>query len=346
MDNSTNYNVDGQEMREENKLTITDVAEALGISKTTVSRAISGKGRIGEATRNKVMEYIRENNYKPNPIAKGLAKSKTYNIGWVMPGDTTVTDLPFFQRCMMGAVESAIAADYDVLISMVYDHDMSQLERVVKNRKLDGVILARTLVEDDRIRFLKESEIPFVVVGSSNEDEVVQIDNDHISACSELTAILVMKGIKKMVLIGGPDNQVVNVTRRDGFVKGLEAQNANPDEIPIHMNCETEKEIERVVDEILKTDIRCIVCTDDRICYMVLAKLRKEGITVPKDMKVASFYNSAIIESNQPPITAIQYDPKELGTVACRTLIDILNEKEVPKKNVLGYEVMLKASTQ
>jgi DNA-binding LacI/PurR family transcriptional regulator len=292
------------------------------------------------------MDYITENNYKPNPIAKGLAKSKTYNIGWVMPGDTTVTDLPFFQRCMMGAVESAIAEDYDVLISMVYDHDMSQLERVVKNRKLDGVILARTLVEDDRIKFLKESEIPFVVVGSSNEDGVVQIDNDHISACSELTAILVMKGIKKMVLIGGADNQVVNVTRMEGFTKGLKAQNVNQTESLIYMNCETDVEIERVVEDAVRENVQCIVCTDDRICYTVLSKLRKDGLEIPRDIKVASFYNSAIIESNQPPITAIQYDPKELGTVACRTLIDIMNEKKVPEKNILGYEVMLKASTQ
>ena len=60
---------------EKNNITIGDVADALGISKTTVSRAISGKGRIGEATRQRVLDYIRENNYKPNPMAKGLAKN-------------------------------------------------------------------------------------------------------------------------------------------------------------------------------------------------------------------------------------------------------------------------------
>ena len=72
---------------EKNNITIGDVADALGISKTTVSRAISGKGRIGEATRQRVLDYIRENNYKPNPMAKGLADQKTYNICWVVPGD-------------------------------------------------------------------------------------------------------------------------------------------------------------------------------------------------------------------------------------------------------------------
>jgi DNA-binding LacI/PurR family transcriptional regulator len=346
MDNNTNYNVDGQDTHEENKLTITDVAEALGISKTTVSRAISGKGRISASTRSKVMEYIEKNNYRPNPIAKGLANSKTFNIGWAMPGDTTVTDLPFFQRCMIGAVETAISSDYDVLISMVYEHDMSQLKRIVENHKLDGVILARTLVEDDRIKFLKESKVPFVVVGSTDEKGVAQVDNDHISACRELTAILAMKGARKMALIGGPVNQVVNVTRRDGFIKGLEASGISVDKSLISMNCETDEEIERAVDEALRNDIQCLMCTDDRICYTVIAKLRRDGINIPQDIKVASFYNSTIIESNQPPITAIQYDPKELGATACKILIEMLDGKEVSEKVMLSYEVMLKASTQ
>ena len=75
---------------------IDDVAKALGISKTTVSRSLSGKGRISEATRLRVLEYVEKNNYKPNPIAKGLAESKTYNIGWVVPANSDMNSLSFF----------------------------------------------------------------------------------------------------------------------------------------------------------------------------------------------------------------------------------------------------------
>ena len=74
-------------MKKGNVITISDVAEALGVSKTTVSRAISGKGRIGEATRQKVLAYIEEHDYKPNVIARGLAQSKTFNLCVVMPED-------------------------------------------------------------------------------------------------------------------------------------------------------------------------------------------------------------------------------------------------------------------
>lgn len=87
-------------MKKGNVITISDVAEALGVSKTTVSRAISGKGRIGEATRQKVLAYIEEHDYKPNVIARGLAQSKTFNLCVVMPEDYVLVDLPFFRKSL------------------------------------------------------------------------------------------------------------------------------------------------------------------------------------------------------------------------------------------------------
>lgn len=333
--------------KEQSKITIGDVADALGVSKTTVSRAISGKGRISEETRQRVLKYIKENHYRPNVVAKGLAKSKTYNIGWVIPGDSNVTDLPFFQRCMMGISEVTAAEDYDILISMVFENDISQLKRAVKNRKVDGIILGRTLIKDERTAYLKESGMPFVVIGSSPDDQIIQIDNDHIKACRELTSILVMQGIRNMALIGGNSNHVVNQSRRRGFELGLAAaQGTGKASARTYMDIETDAAVERAVDDCMRNETECIVCMDDRICSSVLNKLHKDEIRVPEQMKVASFYNSVTLASNQPAITSLQYDPKELGVVACKTLFDYINGKEVPKKVSLGYEVLFKGSTR
>jgi DNA-binding LacI/PurR family transcriptional regulator len=84
---------------------------------------------------------------------------------------------------------------------------------------------------------------------------------------------------------------------------------------------------------------------DDGICIAVLEALREKKLRVPDQMKVASFYNSQILDNHQPAITALQYDPKELGIVACETLFDYLDGKTIPKKELLGYEVLLKGST-
>ena len=85
-------------IQEGKKLTMDDVAKELGVSKTTVSRAVSGKGRIGEQTRQRVLEYISQHNYKPNVMAKGLANQRTYNIGMVLQADLLSSDLPFFPK--------------------------------------------------------------------------------------------------------------------------------------------------------------------------------------------------------------------------------------------------------
>ena len=139
------------EKEEKKDITIADVAEALGVSKTTVSRAISGKGRIGKETRKRVLEYIEEHDYKPNAIAKGLAQSKTYNICVVMPRDYEVVDWNFFQRCLFGIQEMAETVGYDILLTMCQMNDISSLERIVANHKVDGVILMRTFLEDAQI---------------------------------------------------------------------------------------------------------------------------------------------------------------------------------------------------
>jgi DNA-binding LacI/PurR family transcriptional regulator len=104
--------------------------------------------------------------------------------------------------------------------------------------------------------------------------------------------------------------------------------------------------IERAVEDSMNHKADCIVCMDDRICHHVLNKLHRDGVFIPSQVKIASFYNSVILESSQPPITSLYYDPKELGAVACRTLFDYIAGKEVAKRTLLGYEVILKGSTQ
>ena len=321
-------------------LTIDDIAKELGISKTTVSRSISGKGRISEKTRKRVLDFIEKNNYKPNLMAKGLAQSKTFNIGWVVPGDSEMTALSFFQQCMLGVIDVAEHADYDLLITTIFDHNISGLLRVLDNHKVDGVILGQTLTHDPAIRALKKSGIPFVTVGSTEEKNVVQIDHDHENACRELSSILKMKGIRSSVLIAGAEDKVVTQSRRRGYEEGMEGIKTT-----IYMNCNKTEEIEHAVEDALRLKTDCIVCEDDRICYSVLAKLKKDGISIPSQVRVASFYNSALIEENQPAITSLYYDPKALGSTACRTLLAMIGGETPDMHQMLGYEVMLKAST-
>ena len=327
-------------------MTIDDIAKELGVSKTTVSRAISGKGRIGSDTRERVMAYIQAINYRPNVIAKGLAQQRTYNIGFVMPGDYNLVDLPFFQTCLMGISEIASSLDYDVLVSMVSERDISQLERMVDNHKVDGIILSRTLIKDEPAEYLKKKDIPFVTIGTSIDKDIIQIDNDHRSACRELTSILLMRGIRKMALIGGNKTHVVTRKRLQGYMDAYLEQSLSADNSLVYMDVENSVMTDKVVEELIARHVECVICMDDSICAHVLNKLRKEKIRVPGDIKVASFYNSTLLETNIPSITSLSFDVQELGMVTCKTLIDYIDGKEVQRRTLLGYEVSMKESTQ
>lgn len=335
------------ESQEENKtLTIADIADALGVSKTTVSRAISGKGRIGSETRERVLKYIDAHNYTPNVIAKSLAQNKTYNLAVVMPGDYELIDLPFFQNCIMGIQEIASSFDYDMLLTVCNNADVTKLERIVRNRKVDGVILLRSFMDDVQVEYLQEKNVPFVVTGSSNYKGVVQVDNDHRAACRELTSILLMKRMKKIALIGGNEEHVVTQSRLMGFKDAFADSGLAVDESLIYMNLDNPVLLDGQLDDIIKREVDCIVCMDDAICMEVLYKLRREGISVPDQIRVASFYNSSMLETHDPSITSLDFDAKELGMLVCRTLLDMIEGQKVQKKTLLGYEVRLRESTK
>lgn len=327
------------------KLTIGDIAKELGVSKTTVSRAISGKGRIGTETREKVLQYIEEHNYRPNVIAKGLAQSRTFNIGLVMPGDYNVVELPFFQNCMLGISKVASSMDYDVLISVVTADDISQLQRAVINHKVDGVILTRTLVEDAPAKYLKEMRIPFVAIGSTDDRSIIQIDNDHRSACRELTEKLLDQGMRKIALIGGNQSYMVTRNRLGGFLDAYRRQGLEPEKEHIHLDVEEGSVVKELVQQMLTEGMECIIAMDDYLCSCVLNTLQQQHISVPEQIKVVSFYDSSFLENHIPAITSIQFDVEELGRMTCKTLLDIIEGEDVAEKSLLGYDISLREST-
>lgn len=330
---------------EEKKLTIGDIAQALGVSKTTVSRAISGKGRIGEQTRSKVLHYIEAHHYSPNVVAKGLAQSKTYNLGLVLPGDSNIVELPFFQNCALGICQAASDAGYDVLISMVTEDNIGQLERAVTNRKIDGAILTRTLVNDAPMRYLKVNKVPFVAIGSTDDDDVVQIDNDHRSACRELTAMLLEQGVRKIALIGGDESYVVNGNRLKGFMDAFGRHKERDDIKGIQLNIEDALKAAWTVEQLLGAGAECIVCMDDFLCSCALNALQLKRIAVPKQVRIASFYDSSTLANCLPPVTSVRFDVEELGRKACELLLRMLNGEEVEHHTLLGYEVCMREST-
>jgi len=325
----------------EKKLTIADVADYLGVSKTTVSRAISGKGRVSEETRRRVQQYIDQMDYKPNVIAKGLAQSKTFNIAVMLPMDCDMQELPFFQNCMCGICDAAAKRDYDVLAVYAETGSIGGLERIISNHKVDGVVLTRTLVEDTAAEYLKNKNIPVVAAGSSADSSLIQVDHDHRNACLELTMHLLKQGIRKVGMIGGNQSHVVTRNRFGGFADAFRMSGLPVDMSLVYFGAENAGEIERAVDELLDRKAECIVCMDDMICNHVIRKLRETDINLLNAIRVASFYGGVSGSVLASQVETVEFDAKKLGYVTCNTLLDVIEGKQIAVKQLLPYKLRM-----
>lgn len=332
--------------QEGKKLTMDDVAKALGVSKTTVSRAVSGKGRIGEETRQRVLEYIAQHNYKPNVMAKGLANNRTYNIGMVLQADLLASELPFFPKALKGISEAAAKEEYDVIMTLVDTNDLSRLVRVIENHKVDGIILMRTLHDDKPAEMLKKSDIPFVTMGLSDDPQICQVDNDHADACRELTSILLLKGLKKIAVVSGDMNYVINRKRLEGFYQAHKDMSIPYDGSLVFTDVTSQMLASRAADRILLRSVDCIIGADDLITSYLLKKLEEESVRIPQDMRIASFHDSQLLKSAKAGITAIKFNTEELGKEACKVLLRQIHGEETAHVTTLPYEVAMRESTK
>ncbi|MDO4306054.1 MAG: LacI family DNA-binding transcriptional regulator [Eubacteriales bacterium] len=331
---------------EEKIYTIEDIANELGVSKTTVSRAISGKGRISRHTRERVLDFIELHDYRPNVIARGLAQSKTYNLAMIMPMDYTGSDAPFFKECTNGICEIASANNYDILISVMDGQDLSQIQRIVTNRKVDGIIISRSVARSEAQRYLLEKKIPFVVIGRSDLSGVQWVDNDNQESSKELTELMLMKGIKKLALLGGDQRHLVTKCRLKGFLEAHEAQGTAADKSLLFFDVDNYLKVQKSVEESLEAGADGIICMDDSIANMVLSCLREKGIHIPSQIKLASFYDSPQLEINTPTVTSLHFNTRELGKNACLSLLKQLGEDIQQEEYPLNYQVILRESTK
>ena len=331
-------------MKEKN-YTLDDLARELGVSKTTVSRAISGKGRIGQKTKERVWELIEQRDYHPNAAARSLAKKKSYNLALVLPKEYEDTELRFFKECMNGVYEAAAEYRYNVLILMVDGGDAESLKQVIADKKADGVIVTRAMEDSAIQEYLRQSGIPALVIGPCSIPEIFSVDNKNEEASQELTEILLMKGIGRLALFGGDLHHSVTASRCAGYQKAHEKLGFPVDKRLI-CTVESYPEAVRAVEEVLEAGAQGIICMDDSVTMLALAALRTKGIRIPEELKLASFYDSKLLEYNNPSISSARFDTVRLGRNACLTILKQLGEECGEELQPSGYQIVLRESTK
>ncbi len=320
------------------KLTINDIARELGLSKTTVSRALSGKGRISQDTRARVMEYAARAGYG--------APRQTHNISLVIPPEFVRLDLPFLRRCMGGVCRTAQLRGYDVLLCYADETSVESLQRQLSARKSDGVILTRPYTGDPCLDLLRRFGTPFVAIGRMDAPDILQVDNDNLGAARELTSVLLRSGLRRIAYFGGDLSYPVNADRLSGFLRALAERGIEPDPALLLLDMVTQEQREEAIGRLLEMRADALLCGDDSLTLFAMRQLALRGIRVPEQLRVACLFDSEQLAFSPVSVTAAQFDTESLAASACRLLLDRLAGKKTFPVVRQGYQLVLRESTK
>ncbi len=315
------------------------------MSVSTVSRALSGNGRVSEETRQEVLDYLVDKQLVPNTREKHYTDTTTNIIAVTVPEEGNFVFMPYFQHVFFSIYDFFSIRGIQVIPIKISAKNISYLKRAVEDHVMDGVILSRRVENVEEINYLKEQGVPFVLIGEIEDSEIVQIGSENEQATYDLINALIHKGCYKMAVMCAEEKQPINQKRFKGLMNAHADNYMVLNQDFVFYDTDSEDIAELAIEKILAANSDAIICMDDNICLTVLRILQKRRISIPQEIKVASLHNSPILEAWNPPITCVNYDVEELGKEAARMLHTLLLEKKKLPKTIMGYEVQMKEST-
>lgn len=320
--------------------TMDDIARELGLSKSTVSRALSDSGRISQATKDKVKECAQRRGFKPNLVAKALAGQKTLNLAAVMPMEATAFQMLFFHECLSGIVSRSARDGYSVTVCMTEGSNGDILQNAVENRRLDAAILTQLKHNDKNVALLKKAGLPFVVIGQGAGEDVIHVDSRMKENCADFTCLCVkdLPENSRVLFVCGSLDIEANNNRLSGFLNAMESLSAYT------LNYAVCTESSDVKDEISLGNWDLILCSDDVVCLDVLKVLAGQNLKPGKDVKIAAFHDSLLLESSG--ITALHVDGFKLGEAAASLALEKLSGRESETMHYVDCEFIMRDSTK
>lgn len=314
-------------------LTIKDIAKALGLSTSTVSRALRDSYEISPETKKLVLEYAEKNNYHPNPIALSLKERRSRSIG------VLVVEIAnsFFSQTINGIESIAYNNGYNVIIAQSresFDRELINLQYLA-SRSIDGLIVSVS-TETTNFSFLKELHqrgMPIVFFDRVvDEIETHKVTADSFKGAYDATLHLIKNGYKNIAAVANSPSLSITKERLGGYRKALEENGiAMNDEIICY--CDhggmIMSEVEDAVNKLLKASQRpdAILATSDKLTTNCLRILKTKKIAVPEDIALVGFSNADFTELLDPPLTIIKQPAFEMGEIATKLLLQLIESK-------------------
>lgn len=311
--------------RKSGPVTLGMVAEASGVSPSTVSRILNGTAVVSAEKKAAVDRAIAELGFVPNPIARGLAGGRTMSIGVI----TQFIDSPFFGVAMRGIEETLSEAHYSALfVSGHWDVDVEQrCIDTLMGRRVDGMIILNGRVGDAALRQLAK-QVPTVVTGRSiKAPNVYAMDYDHREGARLATQHLIARGHRDIAHIGGDQSHSDARERLAGYQAALEAAGLPFRPELVECGNYLEEGGRQAAERLLASPHRftALFAANDQMAMGAAVALHKAGLRVPQDISLVGFDDLALAMHMTPPLTTVHQASLELGRLTAQALLEMLS---------------------
>lgn len=313
--------------------TIKDIAKALGLSTSTVSRALNGSHEIGMETKRLVLEYAEKINYRPNPIALSLKEQKSRFIGVVV---CEVAN-SYFSQAINGIESIAYNRGYHVIVTQTHESAIREEANIqhLLSRHVDGLLisLSAQTIDTTPFKYLQDKGFPIVFFDRVAADiECHKITTDNYNGAFEAVELLINEGFNNIAYLTISDNLLIMKERLAGYKAALEAHNL-PFKPEFVKQCSQggliTADVENSVTHLLNMEDRpdAIFTASDRLTTSCMFTIKKMGLKIPDDIAIAGFTNSDVTELFDPPLTVVRQPAFQIGQIATEILIRTIESK-------------------
>ncbi len=336
-------------------MNLKQLSEILGLSQTTVSRALNGYPEVNENTRLRVQAAATKHGYSPNIRAKGLATGRSMVIGHVIPSSSQHEMVnPIFGDFVAGAAQKYGENNYDMMFTHAADTSIEDAYRSLFSRgAVDGIVLQGPKVNEPRITVLSRMGVPFIVHGRSTgiEEPYDWIDVNNLRSFERATQFLIDLGHRRIALINGLEDMDFAQRRRNGYVAALEKAGLAVDPALLRSAEMTEIYGHQTTSEMLDLDDppTAILASSIIAAVGVRRAIDERGLRMGRDVSVIAHDDELSYMRNGmdvPIFTATRSSVRHAGELAAEMLIErINNPNDPPKTRLLEAELVVGSST-
>ena len=308
--------------------TLRDIAERASVSVSTVSRVLNDQPGIGDETRARVLEVAQELKFAPNAAAKSLATNRTSNLGlvtyrWSAPSRFHAASLD-----SVGITEECQRRGYHLLTSLVSDEAMKQPMQMpmVRQRRVDGLILAGPAIMPSFVLELYNSGLPIVLLDNSlRGTDIDCVLHENETSAYQITRHLIDKhGHKTIIFLSGPESWLSSREREAGYRRALAESSLEPHTFYMEKTTlETGLEMMKQALDHLPS-VSAVVGVNDAVAIGAMRACRAADLSIPDDIAVTGFDDVSWAQLHDPSLTTVHAFGEEMGRQAARRLIELI----------------------